>query len=207
VDRGTAIPIHSNIFIGDISMIIYQITNLVNNKFYIGKTTKTAEQRLQRHFYNAKSGQTNLYRAIRKYGKEFFTISIIEETENLNEREMYWIQILKPHYNMTRGGDGAPGISHSPNFKKAMQEYHSKLNPQDYATYGMLGKSQSENAKQKISKANSYPVVCDGVKYSSIKEAQLAYPGISVRKRLASAKYPNFYRLRPKRVFKTENVN
>ena len=48
---------------------------------------------------------TYLYRAIRKYGKENFTIEILDE-EYSNEKEIYWISKLKPEYNMTKGGDG-----------------------------------------------------------------------------------------------------
>jgi group I intron endonuclease len=183
-------------------MIIYQIKNTVNSKIYIGKTTKTPEERLKKHFYNAKYGSvTYLYRAIRKYGESNFSISIIEETfDNLNEREKYWIQKLNPEYNMTIGGDGGD-TSNSPNYKEAIREYHSKKSSKDYATYGMLGKSTSQLTKNKISKANSHPIMCDGILYNSINDAQLAYPGISIRKRLDSAKYPNFYRLKPKRKY------
>ena len=184
-------------------MIIYQIRNNVNNKIYIGKTIKTAEERLKRHFYSAKYGsQTLLHRAIRKYGIDSFTILIIEKTKNLNQRESYWIETLKPYYNMTKGGEGG-NTSNSTNYKQAIKDYHSKLKPEDYATYGMLGKSMPEVGKKKISRANSYPIVCDGVEYASIKDAQLAYPGISIRKRIDNDKYPNFYRLRPKRIYST----
>jgi hypothetical protein len=40
--------------------------------------------------------------------------------------------------------------------------------------------------------------MCEGVKFDSVGEAQSAYPGISIRKRIDSSKYPDFYRLRPK---------
>lgn len=51
-------------------------------------------------------------------------------------------------------------------------------------------------ARDKMIIANRCPVVCDGVKYSSVGEAQIAYPGINIRKRLDNPKYPNFFRLR-----------
>ena len=37
---------------------------------------------------------TYLYRAIRKYGKENFTIEILDE-EYSNEKEIYWIDFYK----------------------------------------------------------------------------------------------------------------
>ena len=50
-----------------------------------------------------------MYSAIRKYGPEHFHIEVIEETDNPNEREVYWIEqygSFKAGYNATRGGDG-----------------------------------------------------------------------------------------------------
>ena len=46
---------------------------------------------------------------MRKYGTENFEISLIEETNNPNEREVYWIEqkgSFKNGYNATKGGDG-----------------------------------------------------------------------------------------------------
>lgn len=179
-------------------MIIYQITNTVNGKFYIGKTTKSAEERLRKHIYNARHGtETYLYRAMRKYGEDSFSISIIEETSDLNDREMFWIQTLNPDYNMTLGGDGG-NISKSLTFKKSMEEYHSKKKSEDYATYGMLNKCHSTDSKMKISKSNSCPVMCEGIRYESVGDAEMAYPGIKLRSRLDDLRYPEFFRLKPK---------
>jgi group I intron endonuclease len=178
-------------------MIIYKITNKVNGNFYIGKTTKTADERFKRHFYNHKKQNTYLYKAMRKYGFDEFQIEILEETINLNEREIYWIKKLSPVYNMTLGGDGGD-TSNSPNFIKGL-----KRRPSPKPTYGMLGKKQSQNFKNSIQKSNRCPVICEGNEYSSVGEAQLAYPGISIRKRLDNSKYPNFYRLREKTLRKS----
>ena len=46
---------------------------------------------------------------MRKYGIENFEISLIEKTDNPNEREIYWIEqkgSFKNGYNATVGGDG-----------------------------------------------------------------------------------------------------
>lgn len=97
-------------------MNIYKITNIVNGKFYIGKTTKTIEERLKSHFNNARNSKLKkiyLYNAIRKYGKENFIIEKIDQalTESeLDEKEKHWISNLNPHYNMTSGGEGGNTI-------------------------------------------------------------------------------------------------
>lgn len=184
-------------------MIIYRITNIVNKKTYIGKTTKSLEERFQRHIYNHKNGNTYLYKAMKKYGAENFSIEIIEETQNLDDREQFWISKLSPEYNMTTGGEGG-NTSSSPNFIKAMKIYHSKKTKQSYATYGMLGKKSPLKGKPLYK--NYCPVMCEGKEYISVRAAELAYPGISLRKRLDNPKYPQFYRLRQKTMRSQLNV-
>ena len=140
-------------------MIIYQITNNVNGKFYIGQTKKSVEERFKKHYYNAKYGSnTYLYKSMRKYGFENFSISVIEQTENLNEREVFWISELNPEYNMTSGGEGGD-TSNSPNFKAGVKRYNLNKPKEAYATYGMRGKKLSQEAKDKISKSKWVPVI------------------------------------------------
>lgn len=183
-------------------MKIYKITNTITTDFYIGKTEQSIENRWSAHKYNTikTNSQTHLYRAMRKYGLDNFVIETIDTAPNkiqLNEKEIFWISELKPKYNMTKGGDGGDN-SQSPNFIKSMRIYHSTKDKSSYATYGMLGKTTKEETKRKISTSNSCPVVCDGIEYASVGEAQQSNPGISIRKRLDSPKYPNFYRLKEK---------
>lgn len=91
---------------------IYQITNNINGKIYIGKTERTIEERFKEHCYDAfkrKSEQRPLYFAMRKYGIDNFSISLLEETDNPEEREVYWIEQKRSYkygYNATKGGDG-----------------------------------------------------------------------------------------------------
>jgi len=190
-------------------MIIYKTTNKVNGYFYIGKTSKTKEERLRRHFYNASYGvETYFYRAIRKYGKENFIIEELEtniDKNKIDEKEIHHISNLNPKYNMTSGGDGGD-TSKSPNFIKAIKKQHSNRSPESYASYGMKGKKHSEKAKEKVAKSNSYPVVCEGKEFPSIKSAEEYYKNLgtpkSVRKRIDSPKYKDWYRIRKKRIYK-----
>lgn len=96
--------------------IIYCITNLINNKMYIGQTYRLLEDRWKDHIesMNNLNNQRPLYRAMRKYGIENFSCSIIEQCpdKDLNEREQYWInekhtwiaQYPENGYNLTSGG-------------------------------------------------------------------------------------------------------
>lgn len=91
---------------------IYQITNDINDKIYIGKTEFSIEKRFKEHCKDAfrkRNEKRPLYSAIRKYGIEHFHIELIEETDNPEEREIYWIEqkrSFKYGYNATLGGDG-----------------------------------------------------------------------------------------------------
>ena len=93
---------------------IYKITNLINNKIYIGQTSRTVDIRWQEHqrnMYDDKYKNITLYKAFNKYGINNFNIKIIEEVDNslLNEREEYWIRTYdsyKNGYNSTVGGNG-----------------------------------------------------------------------------------------------------
>lgn len=91
---------------------VYLITNLVNGKYYVGKTEKTAQQRWADHCARAAGGSAyKFHRAIRKYGKEAFEIQILVEAcePALDSLEQLWIAVLSAiccGYNMTMGGDG-----------------------------------------------------------------------------------------------------
>ena len=86
-------------------MWIYKITNIQNNKVYIGQSIRPVEARFNRHINDALHNilDTHFARAIRKYGKENFILETIDEASNqdeLNQKERYWIQF----YNSIENG-------------------------------------------------------------------------------------------------------
>ena len=91
---------------------IYQITNKINGKIYIGKTERTIQERWGEHcrdYIKEQCEARPLYRAMKKYGLENFSIELIEETNIPEEREIFWIEqkgSFKYGYNATMGGDG-----------------------------------------------------------------------------------------------------
>ena len=101
---------------------IYKITNLINNKCYIGKTNNS-ERRWKDHQRLAfteghKEYNKTLYKAMRKYGINNFVFEIIEELKDYSisgEREKYWISLYDSYhngYNENEGGDGGSEKGH-----------------------------------------------------------------------------------------------
>lgn len=96
------------------SIGIYMIRNLSNNKVYIGQSTDI-NRRWNDHKMKLKNNihyNEHLQKSYNKYGEKFFQYSILCETskENLNELESYYIQKYqsdnsKYGYNQTLGGD------------------------------------------------------------------------------------------------------
>jgi len=96
-------------------MLIYKITNAINNKSYIGQTTGSLSQRKRGHKSMALNGSSLvIHRAIRKYGWDNFTWEILGKCgskEKLDEMEFYYIKQFKTHishkqgYNLTFGGE------------------------------------------------------------------------------------------------------
>ena len=148
---------------------IYKITNTKTGKIYIGKTTKSLNDRLQGHINSADKGNNfKLSRAIRKYGKENFIIEPIDvaDTRNeLNEKEIYYIKkynSLEDGYNMTIGGEGGNTyIDKSDEEMKAISEKISAALHKNNGNRGQLvgpknsmyGKHHTPEAKEKMSKA------------------------------------------------------
>lgn len=102
---------------------IYYITNIINSKKYIGKTTLTVQKRFKQHCKDSKREKCDkrpLYDTMNKYGVENFIVEELEQVEDeslLSEKEIYWIKELETYgskgYNATKGGDGIIIYNHS----------------------------------------------------------------------------------------------
>lgn len=156
-------------------MIIYKATNIINRKIYIGQTIKTLKIRLNQHKINAKlkSFNSNYFaRAIRKYGFDNFEWEIIdtaESIEELNKKEIYWINFYNSidrnlGYNSNTGGkNGRPTdevikrISEKQKGKIISEETRKKLSIAHTGRitkeeHPMFGKHHSDESKSKMSK-------------------------------------------------------
>lgn len=88
---------------------IYKITNLINNKIYIGQSIHP-DKRWTEHKQRAKNHTDNypIHLAILKYGEENFSFEVLCITEDYDEEEKRLIQYynsLTPNgYNVSSGG-------------------------------------------------------------------------------------------------------
>ena len=106
-------------------MVIYKIINNINGKTYIGQTVRSLSQRVADHLVS----KSYIGNSLRKYGIESFSITVIDHADTrevLNEKERHWIKILNckhPNgYNLTYGGEGLLGYSHSEETRKKISD-------------------------------------------------------------------------------------
>lgn len=93
--------------------IIYIITNKLNNKVYIGQTIQNLKDRWYRHCQKSSlsiaESNMAIKKAIFKYGKDNFTIEVLDKCDIklLNTKEKFYIEkynSYKEGYNSTIGG-------------------------------------------------------------------------------------------------------
>ena len=131
---------------------IYETTNLINGKKYIGKHKSS---KFDNKYYGSGIGINN---ALNKYGKENFKVIILEEVhtnqKDLDLRETYWIEYYnavkdKNYYNRSYGGENEGWAG----FNRAVKENLIK-HPMKGRPSPNRGKLLSEEVKTKISIAN-----------------------------------------------------
>jgi len=143
--------------------VVYLIENKINRKKYVGKTKYTAEKRWRGHVSTARGGKPTkmtIILAIRKYGYENFSISVLEEVstndDELSNAEIKWIAKLGTRngeigYNQTMGGEGTAGHVMSEEGKQKLREYHKKenLSPETLKKMSVAAKKRYENGHGK----------------------------------------------------------
>ena len=124
---------------------IYETTNLVNGKKYIGQHVSSV---FDSNYYG--SGRA-FKKALSYWGKDNFKIKILEECANqdeLNRREIYWIDTFRNQfssdliYNISDGGIGNNGV------KCISEEHRIKIGNAN------RGRKHSKKSRENMSKGS-----------------------------------------------------
>jgi group I intron endonuclease len=115
---------------------IYWIKNLINGKIYIGSTTcfKKRFRDHRKYLKEKKHKNKHLQSAWDKYGEENFVFEILEKLENdsgLIAREQFFIDSLKPEYNICKIAGNSLGVKRTEETKNKYSgenHYFTKLN-------------------------------------------------------------------------------
>jgi group I intron endonuclease len=96
---------------------IYLLTNLLNKDKYVGQSIDLGK-RFTKYFtlsYLKNRNTLVISRALIKYGYANFSISILEycDKDILNEREQYYMDIIKPVYNTLKIAGSSSGYKHT----------------------------------------------------------------------------------------------
>ena len=151
---------------------IYETTNLINGKKYIGK--RTSPKFIKNYFGSG----ALITRAIKKYGKINFSVKMIEcvngDGDDLNKREQYWIAYYNAvnddnFYNLSKGGDGTPGYKVPENVKEkislSVKNHINNLSNEEKErrskkqSMAQLGSKRSKKAKENMKLAQNRPEV------------------------------------------------
>lgn len=193
-------------------MIIYKITNKVNNKIYIGQTTHTIEYRLNKHWAEAKC-QANgkrmnnyFHNALLKYGIKNFFIEEIDKAntiEELNQKEIYWIDYYNSTnkeigYNLMTGGKS--GIKSNETKQKISQKKKENWENEEIRFRMRNGLKKATIKWQEICKENRVTVICQNCgKHFSLP------PNEAHKRKYCSNKCANFVNIQKATIISAKN--
>ena len=189
---------------------IYMLINSENNKRYVG-SSKNLYDRLHQHFHNLKYNKhhsLHLQASYNKYGESNFEYEILEfcDLENLYEREQYYLDTLRPEFNILTIAGSNLGFKHSNEVKRKISSKLTGISKTEehkrHIQDSQKGRVFTEEHKKKLSEAAKHrkkasrivKIMIDNVIYNSIKEASellnIKYNTIQVR--LKNDKFNNY---------------
>lgn len=132
--------------------LVYKIVNRANGKLYIGVTTQGMNRRWTEHVSRSNLGERDhkLYRAMRKYGLDFFSIKPIccvlakEDLKFFEEHFIRWFNSFERGYNMTCG-DGV----HS---EETIEKIRQKMIGRKITWYDKIVESRINNPNKRSGK-------------------------------------------------------
>jgi len=190
---------------------IYRWNNLITDKSYIGSSISLGG-RFSNYYSLAylkkrvKRGSSIIYNSLLKYGYNNFSLDILEycEPNELIKREQYYIDILKPEYNISKTAGSRLGTKQSEETKQLISNARKNYIITDAFKEKMkivaklrlgkksffFGKTHTIETKKRLSLINSMPIKIMNIetkteKYftSNIEAAKYLGIGISTLRR------------------------
>jgi group I intron endonuclease len=133
---------------------IYRLNNIITGKSYIGSSVNLASR--FSNYYSivflenrVKKGSSIIYNSLLKYGYSNFSVDILEYCESylLIAREQYYMDILKPEYNILKAANSRLGSKHTLETKALMSIKLKGINNPSF------GKTLSQETRIKISES------------------------------------------------------
>ena len=128
---------------------IYIITNKINNKQYIGVTYNTLDIRFKSHCYD----KNVVSQAIRKYGKENFTIDTLLNCSSMDEAYDLEPKYIVEHstkypngYNVSDGGKGSQVGKRKPTPENVKQKIRESIKENHY--WNNLTEEEKEKCRE-----------------------------------------------------------
>lgn len=163
--------------------MIYRWVNKLNNKSYVGSTVNFYSRFYK--YFNVRTLntlETPIYNALAKYGLDNFRLEIIEycDRKNILEREQYYLNLLKPEYNILKVAGSSIGFKHNEktldyfkNVRKISEEAKHKL------SLAASKRTLTELEKKKLSDTRIGIKLSD-ITRQKISESMIARVGVSV---------------------------
>lgn len=160
---------------------IYRITNIINNKIYIGFTTKDKViTRWYEHLFFArhKTYNSKLHKAIRKYGESNFTIEEIYCSKDIEHTftimEKYFIKkfdSINTGYNLSEGGRGPLNIKRSieSRLKQSKKLKGRKFSEETRKKFSIAAKARIEKIPNKLCLGSKEYIIIDNFGIRKIK--------------------------------------
>jgi len=160
---------------------IYTIINQVNGKFYVGSAVNFRKRWLlhRSNLNNETHPNRHLQHAWNKYGEENFYFGIIEPVENKEDllgREQYWMDLLKPEYNICTTAGSSLGYKHRDESRQKISEAQRGENNHMFGRTGekhpMYGSHRSDETRRKMSGEKNPMFGRTGKKHPAYKHAK-----------------------------------
>jgi group I intron endonuclease len=150
---------------------VYRLTNLENGKFYVGSSVDLGCRFTTYYcfiYISVRTKSSLICRALLKYGYSKFKVEILEYCgkEILLQREQYYLDLLKPEYNILKTAGNSLGFKHSEDtLAKFRARKHTEETLEKFKTRVL-----SAEARAKISAIKGSKVVVSDLLTGEINE-------------------------------------